>query len=223
MALTELEILEQISKHWVSFRRKANIQQNSCILACNFARQILIRHNVDHEVLPVGTTVFNRRGWELFGIPANQLPDDAWHVHCSSQSLGKGFGGHVIIQTKNYFFDPTVGSFSRPEKEMMFGETVIVPLADMEVHARDSHTHPIHLMFRTDKFWTFPIGSGLYSYYFEKWNTIYRRSPDWQVSPNELGIPDIVADMRRDVPQLVRDTRELVRDTRGRWGYVYGA
>ena len=188
MALTELEILEQISKHWVSYRKKWKIQQNSCILACNFARQILLRFDIDHEVLPIGTTVFNRRGWELFGVPAKQLPDDAWHVHCSSQSLGKGFGGHVIIQTENHFFDPTVGAFSRPEKEMMFGETVIVPLANMEVHARDSHTN---------KFWTFPIGSGLYSFYIEKWNTIYRRSPDWQISPDKLGIPAIVADMRR--------------------------
>lgn len=196
MALTELEILEQTSKHWVSFRKKWNIQQNSCILACNFTRQILLQLDVEHEVLPVGTTVFNRRGWELFGVPANQLPDDAWHVHCSSQSLGKGFGGHVIVQTKNHFFDPTVGAFSRPEKDMMVGETVIAPLVNMEVHTRSSDTHPIHLAFRTNKFWTFPIGSGLYSYYLERFNTIYRKSPDWQISPEKLGIPEIVAKMR---------------------------
>ena len=140
MALTELEILEQISKHWVSYRKKWKIQQNSCILACNFARQILLRFDIDHEVLPIGTTVFNRRGWELFGVPAKQLPDDAWHVHCSSQSLGKGFGGHVIIQTENHFFDPTVGAFSRPEKEMMFGETVIVPLANIRYTLRSAPT-----------------------------------------------------------------------------------
>lgn len=197
MAQTELEILEEVSKHWVSFRKKENIQQNSCILACNFVRQILIRMGVDHEVVPIGTTVFNRRGWELFGLANNQLPDDAWQVHCSSASLGRGFGGHVVIQTKNYFFDPTAGAFSRPEHGMIVPETLIVPLAKMEVHERDSNTHPVHVVFRTNKFWTFPIGSGLYSYYFEKWNTIYRKSPDWQISPKQLGIPDIVAEMRK--------------------------
>lgn len=199
MAQTELEILEEVSKQWVSWRKRKSIQQNSCILGCNFARQILIRVGVEHEVLPVGATVFNRRGWELFGVPNNRLPDDAWQVHCSSQSLGKGFGGHVIVQTKNYFFDPTAGAFSRPEKGMLVGETLIVPLADMEVYDRGSQTHPIHLAFHTNRFWTFPVGSGLYSYYLEKFNTIYRRSPDWQISPKELGIPDIVAEMRKGI------------------------
>ena len=197
MVKTELEILEAVSKQWVSWRTNNSIRKNSCILGCNFAHQMLIRLGVDHEVLPVGTTVFNRKGWELFGIPANRLPDDAWQVHCSSASTGKGFGGHTIIQTKNYFFDPTAVQFSRPEHNIFVGETLIVPLSKMEVHQRGSKPHPIHLLYRATEFRTFPVGSGLYSYYLEKWNTIYRRSPDWQISPRELGIPEIVAEMRK--------------------------
>lgn len=197
MPENELEILKQISKHWVGFRKKGNIQQNSCILACHFARKILSGLGVEHEVIPIGVTVFNRRGWELFGLPSKQLPADAWQVHCSSQSLGAGFGGHVAIHTKDHFFDPTAGAFARPEKDMLFSETAIVPLSNMRVYARDSNTHPIHLMFRTNEFRTFPIGSGLYSYYFERWNTIYRKSPDWQISASKLGIPEIVEEIRR--------------------------
>ncbi len=184
MAQTELEILEAVSKQWVSWRTNNSIRKNSCILGCNFAHQMLIRLGIDHEVLPVGTTVFNRKGWELFGVPANRLPDDAWQVHCSSASTGKGFGGHTIIQTKNYFFDPTAVQFSRPEHNIFVEETLIVPLSEM-------------LLYRATEFRTFPVGSGLYSYFLEKWNTVYRRSPDWQISPKELGIPDIVAEMRK--------------------------
>lgn len=199
MTKNELDVLNEVGKYWVSFRKKGNIRQNSCILGCNFARLILGRMGIKHEVLPVGTTVFNQRGWELFGIPAKQLPADAWQVHCSSASTGDGFGGHVVIQTENYFFDPTAGAFARPEKGMLFGETLIVPLSSMEVYEKSSQPHPIHLAFRTNKFWTFPVGSGLYSYYFEKWNTIYRKSPDWQISPRELGIPDIMEELRSGI------------------------
>lgn len=199
MVKEEVEILEEVSKQWVLWAKDNNIRQNSCILGCNFAHQLLIRLGVDHEVLPVGTTVFNRRGWELFGVPANRLPDDAWQVHCSTRSLGPGFSGHVVIQTKNYFFDPTAVQFSRPEHNIFVGKTLIVPLSEMKVHQRGSKPHPIHLLYRTDEFRTFPIGSGLYSYFFEKWNTVYRRSPDWKISPRELGIPDIIAEMRKGI------------------------
>jgi len=37
----------------------------------------------------------------------------------------------------------------------------------------------------------------LYSYYLEKWNTIYRKSPDWNISAKELGIPSIIEEMRK--------------------------
>lgn len=197
--LEELKVLEEVSKQWVSWAKNNSIRRNSCILGCNFAHQMLIRLDVDHEVLPVGTTVFNRRGWELFGIPANRLPDDAWQVNCSSHSLGPGFSGHVIIQTKNYFFDPTAVQFSRPQHDILIEETLIVPLSEMEVHQRGSAPHAIHLLYRTDEFRTFPIGSGLYSYFLEKWNTVYRRAPDWKISPKELGIPDIIAEMRKGI------------------------
>lgn len=197
MAKQELKLLEEVSKQWVSYRTKNKIQQNSCILACNFVHQILIRLGVDHQVIPVGTTVFNRRGWELFGIPANKLPSDAWQVHCSSASTGKGFGGHVVIQTDTNFFDPTSMQFARPEHNIFVGETLIVPLSEMQVHTRDDKPHPIHLLYRATEFRTFPIGSGLYSYYLEKWNTVYRKSPDWTISPKDLGIAEIVAEMRK--------------------------
>jgi hypothetical protein len=196
MIQEELEVLEEVQKQWVSWRRKNNIQKNSCILACNFARQMLIRLGVEHQVLPVGTTVFNRKGWEMFGIPANRLPDDAWTVHCSSQTTGSGFGGHTVIHTENYFLDLTALQFSRPDHEIFVGETLLVPLKNMEVFERGSEPHAIHLAFSTNKFWTFPIGSGLYSYYLEEWNTIYQKSPDWKISARELGIPSIIEEMR---------------------------
>jgi hypothetical protein len=179
--LEELKVLEEVSKQWVSWAKNNSIRRNSCILGCNFAHQMLIRLDVDHEVLPVGTTVFNRRGWELFGIPAHRLPDDAWQVNCSSH------------------FDPTAVQFSRPQHDIHIDETLIVPLSEMEVHQRGSSPHAIHLLYRTDEFRTFPIGSGLYSYFLEKWNTVYRRAPDWKISPKELGIPDIIAEMRKGI------------------------
>lgn len=199
MVQTELKILEEVSKQWVLWGKNNNIRENSCILGNNFAHQILMRLDIDHEVLPVGTTVFNRRGWELFGIPVSRLPDDAWQVNCSSYSEGFGFSGHIVIQTKNYFFDLTASQFSRPEHNIFVGKTLIVPLSEMKVHRRDPKPHPIHLLYKTTEFRTFPIGSGLYSYFLEKWNTVYRRAPDWKISPNELGIPEIVAEMRKGI------------------------
>lgn len=197
MIQEELKVLEEVSKQWVSWRRKNKIRDNSCILGCNFAHQMLIRLGVEHRVLPVGTTVFNRKGWEMFGIPANRLPDDAWTVHCSSQTTGSGFGGHTVIHTENYFLDLTALQFSRPDHEIFVGETLLVPLKKMQVFERGSEPHAIHLAFRTNRFWTFPIGSGLYSYYLEEWNTIYRKSPDWNISAKELGIPNIIEEMRK--------------------------
>jgi hypothetical protein len=197
MVQEELKVLEQVTKQWVLWRKNNNIQKNSCILACNLAHQLLVRLGVEHEVLPVGTTVFNRKGWEMFGTAVNQLPDDAWTVHCSSQTTGSGFGGHTVIHTENYFLDLTALQFSRPEHEIFIGETLIVPLEKMEVFERGSQPHAVHLAFRTNKFWTFPIGSGLYSYYLEKWNTIYRKSPDWNISAKELGIPSIIEEMQK--------------------------
>ena len=195
----ELEILQEISNYWVSYRKNNQIRENSCILAANFAHLILSRLDIRHEVLPVGTTVFNRRGWELFGVPSHKLPDEAWQVHCSSASPGPGFGGHIIIQTENFFFDPTALQFSRPQHEILLGETLIVPLEKRTFIERGSVPHPIHVLYRTNGFWTFPIGSGLYSYFLEKWNTIYRKSPDWRVPPQALGIPSIVEEMRKGI------------------------
>lgn len=199
MTQTEKNVLEEVSKHWVSWRTKNNIQKNSCILGCNFAHQMLLKMGVRHEVVPIGATVFNRRGWELFGVPTQRLPQDAWQVHCSSASTGKGFGGHIVIQTKDFFFDPTAIQFSRPEHNIYVDETLIVPLSEMGVHLRGSKPHPIHLMYRANEFRTFSIGSGLYSYYLEKWNTVFRRSPDWKISPKELGIPEIIDEIRRGI------------------------
>jgi len=144
MIQEELKVLEEVTKQWVLWRKNNNIQKNSCILACNFAHQLLIRLGLEHEVIPVGTTVFNRKGWEMFGIPANRLPDDAWTVHCSSQTTGSGFGGHTVIHTKNYFLDLTALQFSRPEHEIFVGETLIVPLEKMEVFERGSQPHAVH-------------------------------------------------------------------------------
>ncbi len=195
----ELKVLQEVSKQWVLWTKDNKIRKNSCILGSNFAHQLLIRFGVDHEVLPIGTTVFNKRGWELFGIPAHRLPDDAWQVNCSSYSLGAGFSGHVVVQTKNFFLDLTADQFSRPEHNILINGTLIVPLSEMEVHQRGSEPHPIHLLYRTNEFRTFPIGSGLYSYFLEKWNTVYRKAPDWKISPKELGISDIVAEMRKGI------------------------
>ena len=195
----ELEILQEISNYWVSYRKNNQIEKNSCILGANFAHSILSRLDIRHEVLPVGTTVFNRRGWELFGVPSHKLPDEAWQVHCSSASPGPGFGGHIIIQTENFFFDPTALQFSRPQHEILLGETLIVPLDKRTFIERGSVPHPIHVLYRTNGFWTFPIGTGLYSYFLEKWNTIYRKSPDWRVPSQALGIPNIVEEMRKGI------------------------
>lgn len=196
----ELQILQNIDKHWVAYCKEEGIQENACILGSNFAHQVLKRLNVRHRVVPIGAVVFNKSGWENFGVPSNHLPDEAWSVACTSQSTDRGgYSGHLVVFTDNYFYDPTAIQYSRPQHNILLGGSLIVPLEEMCVHTRDSQQHPMHLLFHTEEFCTFPIGSTLYSYFLEEWNTIYRKSADWNVSARELGIPNIIEEMRKGI------------------------
>lgn len=189
---TEQEVLEHISRGWQDFRSQVPLSPNACILAANYVHRVLEMFDIDHKVRPIGATVFNRKGWELFGTPANELPPEAWSVHCSSRSeqlLTSGWSGHLVVETKDFFVDLSAEQFSRPDHQIQIFSPLIVPMS--RISELPSGT-PVHQLGRTEHAYIFDLGSGIYTFYYEDWNKIYQKARDWHRSYRELGLGQVV-------------------------------
>ncbi len=191
---TQREVIEHISSGWRGFREEGASVLNACILGANYAHRVLDMFEIDHKVRPIGATVFNKRGWELFAerIPANQLPPEAWSVHCSSRSehrMVNGWSGHVVIETEEFFIDLTAEQFSRPQHEIQIFAPLIVPRKNIRELPSGTAVHDLG---RTEDAYIFDLGSGIYTFYYEDWNTIYQKAPDWHRSYRELGLGKVV-------------------------------
>ena len=195
----EYKILCETQKHWQNYKTKNNIDDNSCILAVNFAHKILSALDVPHVIVPIGTTVFNKDGYDHFGKPASELPDSAWSVHCSTRSTGSGFSGHLVIETENYLLDLTALQFERKNHNIVIGESLIVPHGDMEVFVRDSNPCSINKLFGAHVVYKFSLSEGIYTYYEEEWNKVYTKSADWKATYRELGIAKVVESIKQDL------------------------
>ena len=195
----EYKILSETQKYWQKYKTKNNIDDNSCILAVNFAHKILSALDVPHVIVPIGTTVFNKDGYDHFGKPASELPDSAWSVHCSTRSTGSGFSGHLVIETENYLLDLTAIQFERKNHNIVIGESLIVPHGDMEVFVRDSNPCSINKLFGAHVVYKFSLSEGIYTYYEEEWNKVYTKSADWKATYRELGIAKVVESIKQDL------------------------
>ena len=195
----EYKILSETQKYWQNYKTKNNIDDNSCILAVNFAHKILSALDVPHVIVPIGTTVFNKDGYDHFGKPASELPDSAWSVHCSTRSTGSGFSGHLVIETENYLLDLTAIQFERKNHNIVIGESLIVPHGDMEVFVRDSNPCSINKLFGAHVVYKFSLSEGIYTYYEEEWNKVYTKSADWKATYRELGIAKVVESIKQDL------------------------
>ena len=191
---TQREVLDHINRGWQDFRKEVPLTPNACILAANYAHRVLEMFDINHRVRPIGATVFNQRGWELFAerIPANQLPPEAWSVHCSSRSENRmvnGWSGHVVIETDEFFVDLSAEQFSRPQHEIQIFSPLIVPRSS--IRELPSGT-PVHELGRTEHAYIFDLGSGIYTFYYEDWNRVYEKARDWHRSYRELGLGKVV-------------------------------
>jgi hypothetical protein len=195
----EYKILSETQKYWQNYKTKNNIDDNSCILAVNFAHKILSALDVPHVIVPIGTTVFNKDGYDHFGESASELPDSAWSVHCSTRSTGSGFSGHLVIETENYLLDLTALQFERKKHNIVVGESLIVPHGEMEVFVRDSNPCSINKLFGAHVVYKFSLSEGIYTYFEEEWNKVYTKSADWKVTYRELGIGKVLESIKRDL------------------------
>lgn len=189
---TEQEILQHIADGWVEVRTGLTVIPNACILAGNFAHRILNTFEIPHRVRPIGATVFNQKGWELFGVPPHQLPDDAWSVHCSSKSqhvLLSGWSGHLIIETENFFLDLTAEAFSRPNHNISIFAPLLVPRKS--IMKMPDGTPAKQLAGRDDAF-GFQLFGGIYTFYYEDFNQVYKKASDWSVTFRQLGCSRVV-------------------------------
>lgn len=191
--VSELDILRNISTEWLKLKKERQIQKNACILSANFAHKMLDVAGLPHLVRPVGVTVFNRRGWELFGTPLKSLPPEAWNVHCSSlvpdDPNNHGFSGHVVIETRRFFLDLTADIFSRPKHGIVLTKPLIVPMKDIHVCNREKNELEFHRTMKVDEFRRFSFPSmAQYTYYYEDDNTSYKKAPDWAVSFQDVGV-----------------------------------
>lgn len=199
----ERQILKKVASAWQDYATTHKLASNTCVLASNFASKVLSLLDIDNSVKTIGATVFNRRGWELYGIPTKSLPDDAWSVHCSSRCTGPGFSGHVVVETTNFFLDLTSSSFERLERNLLVGRNLIVPQADITVHSADEEEMQTHRFFNVRDYCTFPlINGGTYSFFYESWNTSYQKSVDWEATADELGVGDVFEQIRRDIIEM---------------------
>lgn len=188
----EIEIVKEISKGWQEFRQEVPLAINACILAANYTHRVLEMFDIEHKVRPIGATVFNRTGWQTFGTPADKLPPEAWSVHCSSRSphlLEKGWSGHLVVETNNFFIDLSAEQFSRPAHQIQIFSPLIVPRS--EIQELPSGT-PVHQLGRTEHAYIFDLGSGIYTFYYEDWNRVYEKARDWHRSYRELGLGKVV-------------------------------
>lgn len=192
----EHQILKNLANEWNKYSSENNIIVNSCILASNFASKTLVCVGVPHQVRVIGATVFNQRGFETFGTQPEELPEDAWSVHVSSLSRNDprkpAFSGHVVIETENFFVDLTAEAFSRPQHQMAINDPLVVPKGKISIFSRGVHQSAMFDVFKSvDEFRLFNFDGVWYSYYYEDWNTIYTKSPDWRCSYSELGVRDV--------------------------------
>jgi hypothetical protein len=189
---TEQQILEHLAESWVKSRSELTSIPNACILAGNFTHRILEQLEVPHQVRAIGATIFNQKGWELFGTPNDELPDDAWSVHCSSRSahiMENGWSGHLIVETENFFIDLTAEAFARPAHHINIFGPLIVPSSQIK---ELPHGTPVHQLGRTEHAYSFDLLGGIYTFYYEDWNRVYEKAPDWRVSWGELGCGRVV-------------------------------
>jgi hypothetical protein len=188
----QIEVLEEIKSGWARYRAEVPMAINACILAANYTHRVLDAFEIKHQVRPIGATIFNRKGWELFPTPANELPPEAWSVHCSSRSehvLMSGWSGHLVVETAEYFIDLSANQFSRPGHQITILGPLIVPRSSIKELPSGT---PIHDIARADQAFIFDLGSGVYTFYYEDWNLVYKKARDWSRSFREMGLGEVV-------------------------------
>lgn len=181
----EEEVLKGLVSAWIHLRPQLTGVPTACVLAANFARQILPRLYVSVWVRPIGVTVFNSHGWEqiTYGHP---LTGKGWSVGCSSRFTNDtphSYNGHLVIRTANWHLDLTSEAFDRPLHNIESGGPLLVRLNDL---FQIRSPHPIHAITNTARTYTTRLKSGIYTMFDEPNNLGYRSAPDWKVGWHDL-------------------------------------
>lgn len=186
----EKKTLEKISEMWANYRyRESHLKANQCILATRFASIILTYANIEHAVAPVGTCVYNQKGWEFVKNKKPFTKDgEEWSVKISVDNPvpygSNEKAGHAIIMTENFYYDPSSEQMSRPNRQMEIPNSIIININ--KIKQLDDNYLIAKKQFKSDKVFHFPIMTSHYTWALEPQNKEYKTGLCWEQTPEQV-------------------------------------
>jgi hypothetical protein len=155
---------------------------NACIMATRIAIEVASRTGYALRPLPVRLIAFNGKMTERM-MRSRRMPRDreelhlwcergAWGVRIGYGDDATGWDGHLIAAGADHFLDASIKQVERPEHNLLVGAHLVGPVTRLKNGNREVITDNGVTLF----------------YDAMRWNTLFRRAPDWTERTRRNGI-----------------------------------
>jgi hypothetical protein len=199
---TERKVIDELVALWNSEVRP-HVVPNACVLAARITSEVLGYFDIKHDVISMAAMAMNDKmlAHENEGRSHLNWDEDAYSVGVgfgesavwtrNDSRDGRGFDGHVVVVTKNFYIDLTAYQFDRPQFGIETSGSLVAPLSDF--------VFPYTLSPNSINSWYYLALTKGHMVVLNNQNNQYKNSPDWKIHyKRQTG--DIIRTIRQNIP-----------------------
>lgn len=160
-------MVETLSSVWLRGAAPRLSTDGACVAGARFGLEFLTRFGVESWVTQVDAIGLDELSYREV---LNGEGPTGWSVGALSvTSVPNKWNGHVVVETNDWFVDLTAGQFDRPDKGIMFGHGLCVPVGEL--------TH--HVGIWQGDWFEVPVAKGHYLFRDAVVQRDITKAPDW--------------------------------------------
>lgn len=167
-------MIETLSSVWVRGAVPRLTTAGACVAGSRFGLEYLRQVGIDCWVTQVDAIGLDEQSYEEV---LNGEGPTGWSVGALSVTeVPNKWNGHVVVETNEWFVDLTAGQFDRPDKGIVFGHGLCVPVGELVEHVG---------VWQGDWF-EVPVAQGHYLFRDAVVQRDITKAPDWHGGLNLL-------------------------------------
>jgi len=160
-------MVETLVSAWLRGAVPRLTNTGACVAGARFGLELLSRLGVESCVTQVDAIGLDEQSYmEVI----NGKGPTGWSVGALSVTTApNAWNGHVVLETNDWFIDLTAGQFDRPDKGILFGNGLCVPVGEL--------TH--HVGIWQGDWFEVPVAQGHYLFRDAVIQRDITKAPDW--------------------------------------------
>ena len=160
-------MVETLSSVWLRGAAPRLTTDGACVASARFGLEFLKHAGIESWVTQLDAIALDEQSYREM---LNGEGPTGWSVGALSVTeVPNKWNGHVVVETNDWFIDLTAGQFDRPDKGIVFGHGLCVPVGELIDHVG---------IWQGDWF-EVPVAQGHYLFRDAVVQRDIKKAPDW--------------------------------------------